>query len=165
MLTGLTVFGAGSLGCGLAPDVPVLVAARVVQGLGAALLLPGTLAIIGRAFPDSAERARAVGVWAGIGSLALLAGPLLGGALTDGLGRRAIFLVNVPIVLLALVWSAAVVRESREDRAPPHVPRTQPKAGASWMNSKGLSAPRRSRSWSPSGTGRWSDTPAGGCVA
>ncbi|MFF8905701.1 MFS transporter [Streptomyces olivaceoviridis] len=119
VLAGLAVFGAGSLGCGLAPDVPLLVTARVVQGTGAALLLPGTLALIGRAFPDPAERARAIGVWAGIGSLALPAGPLLGGVLTDGPGWRAIFLINVPIVLLALVCSVAVVRESRETTAHP----------------------------------------------
>ncbi|AKJ08991.1 major facilitator transporter [Streptomyces incarnatus] len=117
VLTGFAVFGAGSLACGLAPGVPVLVAARVVQGVGAALLLPGTLAIIGRVFPGEAERARAIGVWAGVGSLALPAGPLLGGLLTEGLGWRAIFLVNVPIVVLALIWSAAVVRESREEQA------------------------------------------------
>ncbi|MEU6089421.1 MFS transporter [Streptomyces sp. NPDC047085] len=119
VLAGLTVFGIGSLACGLASTVPFLVAARVAQGVGAALLLPGTLAIIGRAFPDEAERARAIGVWAGIGSLALPAGPLLGGALTDGLGWRAIFLLNVPIVLAALVWSTAVVEESKESRARP----------------------------------------------
>ncbi|MGW7257278.1 MFS transporter [Streptomyces sp. NPDC054834] len=89
----------------------------MIQGAGAALLLPGTLAIIGRAFPDDARRARAIVVWAGIGSLALPAGPLLGGALTDGPGWRAVFLINVPIVLLALIWSTAVVRESVEDRA------------------------------------------------
>lgn len=112
VLTGLAVFGAGSLACGLAPDVAVLIAARVVQGVGAALLLPGTLAIIGRAFPDDRARARAIGLWAGVGSLALPAGPLLGGALTDTFGWRAIFLVNVPIVLVALPLSAAVVRES-----------------------------------------------------
>ncbi|MGW1750672.1 MFS transporter [Streptomyces sp. NPDC002092] len=117
VLAGLVVFGAGSLACGLAPGVPVLVAARVVQGVGAALLLPGTLAIISRAFPDDAARARAIGVWAGTGSLALPAGPLLGGALTEALGWRAIFLLNVPIVLVALVWSAAIVRESREEQA------------------------------------------------
>ncbi|MEU6258340.1 MFS transporter [Streptomyces sp. NPDC047043] len=117
VLAGLVVFGLGSLACGLAPDVPTLVAARVAQGVGAALLLPGTLAIISRAFRDQGARARAIGVWAGIGSLALPAGPLLGGALTDSLGWRAIFLLNVPIVLVALVWSAAIVRESREEQA------------------------------------------------
>ncbi|WP_239014991.1 MFS transporter [Streptomyces sp. CdTB01] len=117
VLCGLVVFGAGSLACGLAPGVPVLVAARVVQGIGAALLLSGTLAIISRAFPDDAARARAIGVWAGIGSLALPAGPLLGGALVDVVGWRSIFLLNVPIVAVALVWAAAVVQESREERA------------------------------------------------
>lgn len=117
VLGGLAVFGVGSLVCGLAPSVGVLVAARVVQGVGAALLLPGTLAIISRAFPDDAGRARAIGVWAGIGSLALPAGPLLGGALVDGLGWRAIFLINVPIVLVALVWAAAIVRESGKEQA------------------------------------------------
>jgi len=117
VLAGLLVFGAGSLACGLAPGVPALVAARVVQGVGAALLLPGTLAIISRAFPDDAARARAIGIWAGTGSLALPAGPLLGGALTETLGWRAIFLLNVPIVLVALVWTAATVRESREEQA------------------------------------------------
>ncbi|MEU6357731.1 MFS transporter, partial [Streptomyces sp. NPDC047072] len=119
VLTGLGVFGIGSLACGLAPTVPVLVAARAVQGAGAALLLPGTLALVGRAFPEDAARARAIGVWAGIGSLALPAGPLLGGALVDGLGWRAIFLINVPIVLAAGVCSAMVVRESDETRARP----------------------------------------------
>ncbi len=117
VLAGLAVFGAGSLGCGLAPDVAVLVAARVVQGVGAALLLPGTLAVISRAYPDDAARARAIGVWAGVGSLALPAGPLLGGALTDWLGWRSIFLINVPVVLFALVRSAAVVEESKETGA------------------------------------------------
>ncbi|MDQ0766315.1 MFS transporter [Streptomyces canus] len=99
VLTGLGVFGAGSLACGLAQSAGVLVAARVVQGVGAALLLPGTLAIVGRAFPDDAARARAIGGWAAIGSLALPAGPLVGGALVDGFGWWAVFLINVPVVL------------------------------------------------------------------
>ncbi|MEW2294303.1 MFS transporter [Streptomyces sp. NPDC006743] len=119
VLAGFAVFGAGSLACGLAPGVPVLVVARIVQGVGAALLLPGTLAVVGRAFPEDAARARAIGLWAGVGSLALPAGPLLGGVLVDGLGWRAVFLVNVPIVLVALVRSARVLDESRESAAPP----------------------------------------------
>src|SRR4051812_36407414 len=110
VLTGLAVFGAGSAGCGLAPSVGLLVAARVVQGTGAALLLPGTLAIVTRTYPG----ARAIGVWAGVGSAALPAGPVLGGALVAGLGRRSGFLVNVPVVAVALPAAAAVVRGSRE---------------------------------------------------
>ncbi len=88
VLTGLTLFGLASLGCGLAPTVGVLIAARVIQGLGAALALPGTLAIISHAFPERGEQARAIGIWAGVGSIALPAGPLLGGALVDGTGWR-----------------------------------------------------------------------------
>ncbi|WP_262414088.1 MFS transporter [Actinacidiphila acidipaludis] len=117
VLAGLAVFGVGSLACGLAPDVGSLVAARAVQGVGAALLLPGTLAIISHAYADEAEQARAIGVWAGIGSLALPAGPLLGGVLISGFGWRAIFLLNVPIVLLSLGAVVLTVRESREPRA------------------------------------------------
>jgi DHA2 family methylenomycin A resistance protein-like MFS transporter len=114
VLAGLVVFGAGSLACGLAPTTAVLVASRVVQGIGAALLLPGTLAIISHAFPEGPEQARAIGLWAGIGSLALPAGPLLGGILVDALGWRAIFLVNVPIVAISFLAAAAIVRESSD---------------------------------------------------
>ncbi|HEY7430648.1 MAG TPA: MFS transporter [Streptosporangiaceae bacterium] len=116
VLLGFAVFGAGSLGCGLAPGVGVLVAARVAQGVGAALLLPGTLAIISRAFPGRREQAKAIGVWAGIGGLALPAGPLLGGLLVDTFGWRAIFLLNVPIVVVASVAVLAIVTESADPR-------------------------------------------------
>jgi DHA2 family methylenomycin A resistance protein-like MFS transporter len=109
VLAGFTTFGAASLGCALAPGVGALVAFRVLQGTGAALMLPGTLAVVMRAFPDERAQARAIGAWAGIGSLALAAGPLLGGALTQGLGWRAVFLVNVPIVLVAEVLAWRVV--------------------------------------------------------
>jgi MFS transporter, DHA2 family, methylenomycin A resistance protein len=116
VLSGLLVFGIGSLGCGLAPGTGALVGARVVQGTGAALLLPGTLAVISHAFPKPAEQAKAIGAWAGIGSVALPAGPLLGGLLIQGLGWRSVFLINVPIVVVALGVASRVVRESRESR-------------------------------------------------
>ncbi|MGH2832977.1 MAG: MFS transporter [Solirubrobacteraceae bacterium] len=112
VLLGLMIFGLSSLACSLAPDVDVLVAARALQGVGAALLLPGSLAIISRAFPNDGERAKAIGIWAGIGSLALPAGPLLGGVLIAAFGWRAIFLVNVPIVVLSFAIAAAIVTES-----------------------------------------------------
>jgi DHA2 family methylenomycin A resistance protein-like MFS transporter len=109
VLTGFAVFGLASLACGLAPSVGALIAARAGQGVGAALLLPGTLAIISRTFPDAAEQARAIGVWAGIGSVALPAGPLLGGMLVDTLGWRWVFFLNVPIVLAAGAGAVIVV--------------------------------------------------------
>ncbi|HTJ71795.1 MAG TPA: MFS transporter [Actinospica sp.] len=116
VLTGLTVFGVSSLACGLAPNAPTLVAARAVQGVGAALLLPGTLAIISRAYPERQAQARAIGVWAGIGGLALPAGPVVGGALIAGFNWRAVFLVNVPVVILALVASMVIVPDDRGRR-------------------------------------------------
>lgn len=112
VLTGLALFGIASLGCGLAPTTTVLVALRVIQGVGAALMLPGTLAVITHAYPDRSEQARAIGVWAGIGSVALPAGPLLGGALIQAIGWRAVFFVNVPIVCLGTAVAARTVRES-----------------------------------------------------
>lgn len=111
-LRGLAIFGLASLACALAPSVDVLIAARVVQGAGAALLLPATLAIITRVFPERGQQARAIGIWAGVGSVALPAGPLLGGALVQGLGWRWVFFLNVPIVLVAGVVAARAVRES-----------------------------------------------------
>lgn len=113
VLTGLAVFGAASAACAAAPATGVLVAARVGQGVGAALLLPGTLAIIGRAFPEPAAQARAIGLWAGIGSAALPAGPLLGGLLVQGGGWRWVFLLNVPVVLVAGVVALRVVPADR----------------------------------------------------
>src|SRR6185437_15190518 len=112
VLIGLAVFGLGSLGCALAPNVAALAAGRAVQGVGAALLLPGTLAIVSQTFPDRRAQARAIGVWAGVGSLALPAGPLLGGALIAAFGWRAVFMINVPIVLLAIAACVVVVKES-----------------------------------------------------
>lgn len=117
VLGGLGIFGVASLVCGAAPDIGVLVAGRALQGLGAALLLPGTLAVVTRAFPDRAEQARAVGVWAGVSALSLPAGPLLGGALVSWLGWRAVFLVNLPIIALAIPATIRLVRESRDATA------------------------------------------------
>lgn len=110
VLAGLTVFGLASLACGLAPSTGVLTAARAVQGIGAALLLPGTLAIISRSFPERGEQARAIGIWAGVGSVALPAGPVLGGLLVQGPGWRWVFFLNIPIVLVAGMVALRTVR-------------------------------------------------------
>jgi MFS transporter, DHA2 family, methylenomycin A resistance protein len=117
VLRGLVLFGAGSLACGLAPGIGFLVAARVFQGIGAALMLPGTLAIISRAFPERGQQARAIGIWAAIGSIALPVGPLLGGVLVQGFGWRSVFLLNVPLVAFAIVAAARTVEESRNEAA------------------------------------------------
>jgi MFS transporter, DHA2 family, methylenomycin A resistance protein len=114
VLAGLAAFGVGSLLAGLASGPAVLVGARVVQGCGAALLLPGTLAVVARAYSVPAERARAFGIWAAISSLALPAGIILGGLLVEGPGWRWAFLVNLPVIAVALPVAAVVVRETRE---------------------------------------------------
>jgi MFS transporter, DHA2 family, methylenomycin A resistance protein len=113
-VAGLLAFGASSVICALAPSVAVLVAGRALQGLGAAAILPTSLAIINHAFSDSEERTRAIGFWAALGSLALVAGPLAGGLLVDSLGWRSIFWLNLPLVAIATVLTLALVSESSD---------------------------------------------------
>ncbi|WP_197028927.1 MFS transporter [Blastococcus sp. URHD0036] len=122
-LVGLGVFVGASLVAGLAGSVEVLVSARAVQGLGAALVTPTTLAIISDAFRDPRERAQAVGLWAGVGALALAVGPLLGGLLAQHASWGWIFTINVPVGLATLALGAWAIRESREEvRRPLDVP-------------------------------------------
>jgi MFS transporter, DHA2 family, methylenomycin A resistance protein len=113
-IAGLLAFGASSVVCAIAPTVPVLIAGRALQGLGAAAILPTSLAIINHAFADSEERTKAIGFWAALGSLALVAGPLAGGFLVDSLGWRSIFWLNLPLVLIATVLTVTLVRESSD---------------------------------------------------
>ncbi|MFC9506177.1 MFS transporter [Streptomyces sp. NPDC057002] len=102
---GLALFIVASVACGLAPSLPVLVAARVVQGIGAAVTMPTSMALVRQAFPDPARRARAVGVWAMGGALAAAAGPVLGGVLSLA-SWRMIFWINLPVGILTLLLLA-----------------------------------------------------------
>src|SRR5262249_4209583 len=110
---GTAIFTAASISCGLAPNATVLVAARVVQGIGGALLVPGSLALISAAFPAE-ERGKAVGTWAGLSAGTTALGPVLGGWLVDALSWRAIFFINVPIALVTLSIAFRHVPESRD---------------------------------------------------
>jgi MFS transporter, DHA2 family, methylenomycin A resistance protein len=113
---GTAIFVAGSLGCGLAPAFPVLLAGRVIQGLGAALLMPASLALIARAYPEPAARTRAVAAWAACAGAAFAAGPVLGGVLVDTIGWRAIFLVNLPVGAFAVTVLARYATETTTSR-------------------------------------------------
>src|ERR1044072_3426923 len=106
---GLLIFVVASVACGLAPTLPVLVAARVVQGVGAALSVPASLALLRAAYPDRRARARAVGVWGGFAGGAAASGPILGGVLVGLAGWQSVFLVNVPIGLVACWLTARTV--------------------------------------------------------
>lgn len=123
--TGVTVFAAASVGCAAAPSVETLVGARLVQGAGAALLTPSSLALL-EAGVRPADRARAIGAWTGLTGIAAAAGPLLGGWLTDSVSWRLVFLINLPLAALVLVAARRHVAESRdpESARTPDVPGT-----------------------------------------
>ncbi|MFF4314849.1 MFS transporter [Streptomyces sp. 900105755] len=113
---GVVWFAAASLMCGLAPTDAVLIGARALQGIGGALLTPGSLALIQASFhPD--DRARAVGLWSGFGGIGAAVGPFLGGWLVDGPGWRWVFLLNVPLALLCVPVALRHVPESADGRA------------------------------------------------
>jgi DHA2 family methylenomycin A resistance protein-like MFS transporter len=107
-LAGFAVFALASAACGLAPDAAVLIAARALQGAGAALMVPNSLALLNAAHQhDAADRAKAVGVWTAAGGVAIAAGPILGGLMLGPLGWRSIFLVNLPVCALG-AWLTLV---------------------------------------------------------
>jgi EmrB/QacA subfamily drug resistance transporter len=103
---GIVVFTAGSALCAAAPNLATLIAGRIVQGLGAALVGPQTLAILVHAFPEQRQRSRAFGIWSGVSGLALLFGPVLGGTFAAAWGWRSVFLINLPIGALTLIIGA-----------------------------------------------------------
>ncbi|MEP6801826.1 MAG: DHA2 family efflux MFS transporter permease subunit [Acidobacteriota bacterium] len=113
---GTALFAGASVWCGLAPDIRHLIAARAIQGVGGALLVPGSLAILASSFPDS-ERGRAIGTWSGFTAITAAAGPVLGGWVIDHLSWRWAFFINVPLAAAVLAITAWHVPESRDDKA------------------------------------------------
>jgi DHA2 family methylenomycin A resistance protein-like MFS transporter len=121
-VAGLVLFGLASAACAAAPSIGTLIAARALQGLGAAALMPCSLALITHMFPAGAERRGALAAWGGISSIGLAAGPVVGGALVDSVGWRLIFLVNLPIAAVALAGVLAYVTETPRHRHPFDLP-------------------------------------------
>jgi EmrB/QacA subfamily drug resistance transporter len=115
-LIGIALFTTASIACGLSPSIYALIVSRALQGLGAALLTPASLAMLGATF-DQHERGRAIGIWAGVGALTSAAGPMLGGWLVDHVSWRAIFLLNVPLAIAAAYLAFFFACESRDPRA------------------------------------------------
>jgi EmrB/QacA subfamily drug resistance transporter len=116
-VAGVALFALASAACGLAPSVEALVAARIVQGVGGALLTPGALALLEASFVPE-DRARAIGAWSGLGGIAGAAGPFLGGWIVQASSWRLVFLVNLPISALAIGVALRCVPESRDPDAP-----------------------------------------------
>src|SRR5262245_3327417 len=113
---GIALFTVGSLTCGLAPNAVVLIAGRAIAGLGAALEVPTSLAILTVAYPDTKELSHALGLWASCNGLAFIIGPTVGGVLVDAVGWRSIFLLIIPLCALALVLTMTSVPESKDPK-------------------------------------------------
>jgi DHA2 family methylenomycin A resistance protein-like MFS transporter len=121
-LIGLGLFGVASAGCAAAPTMATLIAARALQGLGAALLMPCSLALITHMFPAGQARRGALAAWGGISAVGMVAGPVLGGALVDSIGWRTIFIVNLPIAVVAGLGVRGYVAETPRHRHPFDLP-------------------------------------------
>ena len=121
LIAGVALFALASVACAVAPSLPVLLAARAVQGIGAAMLMPNSLALLGTAFEGEA-RGRAIGTWAAAGAIAGAIGPPLGGWLVDAIGWRSIFYLNLPLAIGAMAAAWRYVDESAEGKLPLDLP-------------------------------------------
>jgi EmrB/QacA subfamily drug resistance transporter len=117
---GLVAFALTSLLCAIAPDTGTLIAARCLQGVAAALLVPNSLAMVSASF-DVSDRGRAIGAWSGLGGIATAIGPFLGGYLIDSVAWRWVFVINLPIAAVAMVIAQRHVPESRDEHAGAHL--------------------------------------------
>jgi EmrB/QacA subfamily drug resistance transporter len=117
---GVVWFAAASALCGLAPNIEVLVAARALQGVGGALLTPGSLALLQSSFAEE-DRSRAIGAWSGLGGVAAAVGPFVGGWLVDAVSWRSVFLINLPVAVAVVILAVRHVPESRDEEAAPGV--------------------------------------------
>ena len=109
-LTGLILFVATSLVCGLVTSIEMLILARILQGIGAAFMVPTSLSLINGTFDNPAARAKAIGIWGGIGGIAATLGPILGALLTAGFSWRAVFFINIPIGVLSIYFTCTQVK-------------------------------------------------------
>lgn len=111
-MSGFAIFTVASVGCGAAPSLGLLIGARALQGIGAAILVPCSLALLNHAYRDDAARSKAVGIWAGGAGVALALGPVIGGVLVESIGWRSIFFINLPIGAAGIWLTARFARES-----------------------------------------------------
>jgi EmrB/QacA subfamily drug resistance transporter len=118
LATGLAVFGVGSVASAFATDANVLIATRSLMGVGGALIMPSTLSILTNVFTDHKERGKAIGIWAGVSALGLGIGPLSGGILLAHFWWGSVFLINVPFVILGLIFGYLLIPESKDESAP-----------------------------------------------
>src|SRR5206468_10426678 len=112
-LVGIALFTFASIACGLAPSIRALIVARAAQGVGAAFLVPGSLAIISATF-DGAERGRAIGTWSGFSAITTAIGPVIGGWLIEHVSWRSAFFINVPLAIVVVLLSLRYMDESRD---------------------------------------------------
>lgn len=113
-LAGVLIFTLGSLLCALADTLPLLLSGRVVQGIAAALLIPGALSLITHTFADNQQRIRVIGIWSSVSALSLITGPILGGVLVHTTGWEGIFLINIPVGIITFLLGQYGIRESAD---------------------------------------------------